>query len=153
MAALNPRPNVRIVGLERIWRSESPIPVGADVFDWLQEGVPEGWDDKQCGAELKRIADEAMLVGDRPEEMRDPQDVLAEILCLADVEPKEVRFLWAGKIPLGTITTLAGDPGLGKSFMVSDLAARVSTARHTRGPERTADPVGLGCQCLVPKTT
>jgi predicted ATP-dependent serine protease len=31
-----------------------------------------------------------------------------------------------GSIPLGKITTLDGDPGVGKSTILADLAARVS---------------------------
>lgn len=46
---------------------------------------------------------------------------------LADVEPERVRWLWAGRIPLGKLTVLDGDPGLGKSLLCADIAARVST--------------------------
>jgi hypothetical protein len=38
-----------------------------------------------------------------------------------------VRWLWPQRIPLGKVTVLDGDPGLGKSTMTLDLAARVST--------------------------
>jgi len=37
-----------------------------------------------------------------------------------------VRWLWPGVIPLGKLTLLAGDPGLGKSFITLDIAARAS---------------------------
>ncbi len=45
---------------------------------------------------------------------------------LADVQPECVRWLWAGRIPRGKLTVLDGDPGLGKSTLTLDLAARVS---------------------------
>ncbi len=46
----------------------------------------------------------------------------------ADIEPEQVEWLWPGRIPLGKITMVDGDPGLGKSTMISaDIAARVST--------------------------
>ncbi|GMV27145.1 MAG: hypothetical protein AMXMBFR58_31760 [Phycisphaerae bacterium] len=48
------------------------------------------------------------------------------VRCLADVEPTAIRWLWPGRIALGKITMLAGHPGLGKSFLTCDLAARVS---------------------------
>ena len=51
------------------------------------------------------------------------------ILRLADVAPQPVRWLWPGRIPLGKLTILDGDPGLGKSLLTLDLAARVSTGR------------------------
>ena len=38
-----------------------------------------------------------------------------------------VQWLWPNWIPLGKLTMLDGDPGLGKSTMLLDLAARVST--------------------------
>jgi hypothetical protein len=37
-----------------------------------------------------------------------------------------VCWLWRGRIPLGKLTILDGDPGLGKSVLTLDLAARVS---------------------------
>jgi hypothetical protein len=50
-------------------------------------------------------------------------------LLASDLEEKPVRWLWRGRIPLGTITVLDGDPGLGKSLLALDLAARVTTGR------------------------
>ncbi len=44
-----------------------------------------------------------------------------------DVKRTSVRWLWPGRIPLGKITLLDGDPGLGKSLLTIDLAARVTT--------------------------
>jgi len=46
---------------------------------------------------------------------------------LAGVEPESVAWLWPGRIPLGKLTILEGDPGLGKSTLLLDLAARVTT--------------------------
>jgi len=48
------------------------------------------------------------------------------VLRLAEVAPRAVRWLWPGRVPLGKLTVLDGDPGLGKSTVVLDLAARVS---------------------------
>ena len=48
------------------------------------------------------------------------------IVRMADVLPEAVRWLWPGRIALGKLTIVAGDPGLGKSFLTCDLAARVS---------------------------
>jgi len=49
------------------------------------------------------------------------------LVCVADVQPELVRWLWPGRIALGKLTLLCGDPGLGKSFITLDLAARTST--------------------------
>ncbi len=51
----------------------------------------------------------------------------AIVVRLCDVEEQEVEWLWPNRIPLGKLTLLAGDPGLGKSFVTVDMAARVST--------------------------
>lgn len=40
------------------------------------------------------------------------------------LERTEVRWLWRGRIPLEAITLLDGDPGLGKSLITIELAAR-----------------------------
>ena len=48
---------------------------------------------------------------------------------LSDIPAEKLSWLWPGRIPLGKLTLLAGDPGLGKSFITLDIAARV-----TRGP-------------------
>ncbi len=45
---------------------------------------------------------------------------------LSDVQREQLEWLWPGRIPLGKLTLLAGDPGLGKSFVTLDIAARVS---------------------------
>ncbi len=53
----------------------------------------------------------------------------AVLECLADIEPVQVRWLWDGRIALGRITVLVGRPGEGKSFLTTDMAARVTTGR------------------------
>ncbi len=49
------------------------------------------------------------------------------VLQWADkVVPKSVEWLWPGRIPLGKLTTFAGQGGLGKTFVLCDIAARIS---------------------------
>jgi hypothetical protein len=47
-------------------------------------------------------------------------------LLASEIEPTTVEWLWQSRIPLAKITILEGDPGLGKSTLLLDLAARVS---------------------------
>lgn len=49
-----------------------------------------------------------------------------ELVRVSDVTPEQVRWLWPGRIPLGKLTELIGDPDLGKSFVTLDMAARVT---------------------------
>src|SRR5438874_8884336 len=44
----------------------------------------------------------------------------------SDVRPRASEWLWPNWLPLGRVAILDGDPGLGKSTLLFDLAARVS---------------------------
>jgi hypothetical protein len=46
--------------------------------------------------------------------------------CAVDLEPREVEWLWPGRVPLGMITMFAGDPKLGKSLVTLAIAAALS---------------------------
>jgi len=48
------------------------------------------------------------------------------IVNLADVEPKNVDWLWPGWLVGGNLNLLIGDPGVGKSSVALDLASRIS---------------------------
>ena len=56
-----------------------------------------------------------------------------ETIPLSEIVPKERRWLWEGLIPRGGLTSLEGDPGCGKSSVMSDVAARVTTGRPMFG--------------------
>lgn len=61
--------------------------------------------------------------------------------CFRDIEPKPLRWLWPGRIPLGKLTLFAGDPGLGKSFVTLDVAARVTRGEGwPDGAPRSCEP-------------
>jgi hypothetical protein len=47
----------------------------------------------------------------------------------AEIAAETVRWLWPARIPLGKLVIVSGDPGLGKSYLLLDVAARVSTGR------------------------
>src|SRR4051794_16930794 len=48
------------------------------------------------------------------------------ITRLSDVHPRPVEWLWPGRLPAGKLVVLDGDPGDGKSTMLTDLSARLS---------------------------
>src|SRR5882757_4249698 len=52
---------------------------------------------------------------------------VAGAVRFSELAPQTVRWLWPDRIPLGRITLLVSDPGLGKSLLTLDIAARVST--------------------------
>lgn len=47
---------------------------------------------------------------------------------IADVFVERIRWLWPARLPFAKVSLLDGDPGLGKSTLTLDIAARVSTA-------------------------
>ena len=69
------------------------------------------------------------------------------LVSLADVPTRPVRWLWADRLPIGKLTVLDGDPGLGKSAITLDVAARVSAGLPM--PDRpTPDPSAGSGQAL-----
>jgi len=48
------------------------------------------------------------------------------LVSAASIRPEAVRYAWRGRIPLGAVSLLVGDPGLGKSTTTLELAARLS---------------------------
>jgi hypothetical protein len=62
------------------------------------------------------------------------------VVRLSDVVPEPVEWLWPGRIPRGKLTLLIGDPGLGKSFLTLDIAARLS--RSATWPDGGHAPAG-----------
>lgn len=51
--------------------------------------------------------------------------VPAPIVCnLAEIETQKTEWLWNGRVAYSSLNNLVGDPGLGKSMVTADLAAR-----------------------------
>jgi predicted ATP-dependent serine protease len=65
---------------------------------------------------------------------------------LSEVAPERVEWLWEGRIPKGKLTVVDGDPGTGKSAMITDLAARVSAGRPM--PDGSTGGVAAGVVIL-----
>lgn len=59
------------------------------------------------------------------------------LTCAADVEETPPAWLWGGRLLVGTLAILQGDPCVGKSTLALDLAARV-----TRGDAFPLDATG-----------
>jgi hypothetical protein len=68
--------------------------------------------------DLHKMADEA------PDE-----DAIPIGTWMSEIEPERIEWLWDRRLPLGKITMLDGDPGRGKSMILYDLAARVTTGK------------------------
>jgi hypothetical protein len=80
-----------------------------------------------------------------PEDLRvDPKKVRIDALLIervSDVPAFAVEWLWPGRIPLGRLTLLTGEPGICKSLVALDIAARVSTgAPWPDAPGQSREP-------------
>src|SRR5262249_1426629 len=77
-----------------------------------------------------------------------PPTPYAALRFANNIDPQPLRWLWPARIPYGKLTLLVGDPGVGKSLLTADLAARVSRGhpmpgpadRHCRPDSAPADP-------------
>jgi hypothetical protein len=95
----------------------------------------------QCTADLRTsllkkeqtwiliVSTEASLVSAEHSKLLFGHDTEAPGIVLSQVETQQVDWLWQRRIPLGKITVLDGDPGLGKSLLAINIAACITTGR------------------------
>jgi len=106
------------------------LPEKGDVSDWIEARKAERMTVPEIKAallELVNAAPEWTPSVTSPAGAVEMAPVETKPICLADIDPVPVSWLWYGRIARGKITLIAGNPGLGKSFLALDLAARVST--------------------------
>src|SRR5581483_11459691 len=65
-----------------------------------------------------------------------------QLSAVGDLQSRPLSWLWPGRLALGKLAMLDGDPGLGKSLVTLDLCARLSKGRAfpdgAAGPGRAA---------------
>lgn len=104
------------------------LPAKGDLTDWLEAGHTR--DDVVTlvkATALYEPSTEVAAVGKPGHDCR--VEARPVIACLADVRPEPVTWLWPGRLAAGKLALLVGDPGLGKSWITLDIAARVSAGR------------------------
>jgi hypothetical protein len=102
-------------GEVRVFSSPAPH---KDLNDWYRAELAA------FAAECTRALAAAPLVS------RSPQLDRLGFTALADVPAEPERgWLWTGRLPRGALSILDGDPGVGKSSITLDLAARFSSGR------------------------
>jgi hypothetical protein len=138
---------VRVVAQVRAWLSlVGPRPEtgsgGGDPLFFLSPDAPDP-DLPSCPADafaITREDDHEGAIWTR----RQVTGGLSVGVRLANVREERVRWLWPGRLPLGKLTLLDGDPGLGKSLVTIDLAARVSVGQAMPdGAPGLAGPAGV----------
>ena len=58
----------------------------------------------------------------------------------SSIEPRPVEWLWANRFALGKLNLLVGEPGLGKTTVAIDMAARIT--RGEAFPDGARPPIG-----------
>lgn len=68
-----------------------------------------------------------------------------EYIQFSDVLVRETAWIWRDYIPLGTLSEMLGNPGLGKSTILSDIAARVTKGELMPDGSRSSltEPAGV----------
>ena len=79
-------------------------------------------------------------LGEPPETSDGPP---IRLVNLADVAPERIEWLWPGYLARGKLHVLDGDPGLGKSTVTIDLAARVTTGKPWPDGQPGCTPSGV----------
>ena len=63
------------------------------------------------------------------------------LINLAEVESKEVKWLWKPYLPAGKITILRGNPGEGKTMLALSIIAALTTGAPLFGEDEQREPV------------
>lgn len=66
------------------------------------------------------------FVGMPPAELTGPR---LNVRIVSGIKPEPVDWLWRDRVPVGVVTALAGDGGLGKSTLTMHIAAEVTRGR------------------------
>ena len=76
-----------------------------------------------------------------------PEESRLRSVCMADVKPERVDWLWPGRFPLGKLSIIGGCPGDGKSMIACDIIARVTSG--TAWPDELDTPITRGSVILM----
>ncbi len=102
-------------------------------------GTKKGVDDV-LGAGEATLKDIYGWAQDVPDE-----DAVPVGIRLSDIEVRQIRWLWRARFPLAKVSVLDGDPGRGKSLILTDLAARITAGK----PMPDGEPVERAGVVLV----
>lgn len=81
---------------------------------------------------------------EREEEFRAP----IKAVRVDTVKKETLEWLWEGRLPLGKFTLLDGDPSVGKSTMICDIVARITTGTAMEGEEKKREPASVLMVCV-----
>ena len=94
----------------------------------IQKALPGLYEFAKFSISKRRSGNQAPDKSENPQPAPDSAEEMLSFF-LSEVETQEVHWLWEKRVPLGKITLLDGDPGMGKSLLAINLAACISTGR------------------------
>jgi putative DNA primase/helicase len=94
------------------------LPEKGDVSDWIALGKDRD--------DLQRRVDETPLWSS-PSMVESPSIAGLDVLCMSDVRPTSIVYLWPNWLALGKVHVLAGEGGNGKTTILHDWTARTTT--------------------------
>lgn len=102
------------------------LPKKGDVSDWKSTG-------RHRDGLLEIVEATPLLTGD---DLKGPGlSADGDIVCMKDIQAQDTEWLWFPYIPLGKVTLLEGDPGVGKSWISLAFCTAVSLGRGLPGKE------------------
>jgi putative DNA primase/helicase len=122
------------VDMLQAWQREKSCKSACEGFGWTPENVPA------LSLELSRLArqwDSEHVNGNGKSDGPIPMSI-----CADSVTTRPIKWL-TPQFPLGKYSTIIGHPGLGKSLLDIDLAARVSIGAPGPGSDKATEPADV----------
>lgn len=95
---------------------------GYDVADWIADRRAEGLTDALVFDRLDRETRQEGKTGETP-------TLAVKIRSLAEYEDRDFEWIWPGYFPTAGISLVGGEPGVGKSTLLTWFAASLSVGR------------------------
>lgn len=97
--------------------------------------------DAACDADIDDLVERTKVDLDNIRAQGAP--ATSPVACASSIPIERVEWLWQHRIAAGMINVLDGDPGLGKSTITTDLAARLTRGEALPGDTVAAPPTGV----------
>ncbi len=129
LTKLDPPATVKLIDLADDWPE---LPDAGDVADWCD--AHDAVESESLRNRLEALIERAtnwtpatVATENRDRHSKPTRARCVKLQSFADIETKELRWLWPNRFPLGMLSLVSGNPAAGKSMLMADLIARVTT--------------------------
>jgi hypothetical protein len=105
--------------------------------DWAE--LKRIWQLPESGADDTQAAVLASLPPLQQPQIQLPSTAPLKLRAVASVSSEDIRWLWDCRLPLGKISIVAGDGGVGKTSLLCSLAAMLSQGERLPGSPEQAE--------------